>query len=220
MVEESGKDVKVKLIHATLDAEKVMGYCARVSNPANQDNPDVAKLLGYCAKNAHWSVFEMAGMCLEITTSRGISPQILRHRSFSFQEFSQRYAMPDTYVEYEARAQDQKNRQASHDTLGEPEKLLFKNLQGVVWSAGKAAYDAAIEKGIAKECARFLLPLNTETRLYMHGTVRSWIHYIQLRTTPGTQKEHRDIALECQKIFSEQFPATAEALGWKEQVVI
>ena len=204
----------VKLIHATPEAEKHMGYCARVSNPANQDNPEVSKLLGYCAKNGHWSVFEMAAMCVEITTSRGISPQILRHRSFSFQEFSQRYASPTDFVVYGARRQDVKNRQSSHDDLSQETQDWFNKTQNETWDKSKALYDEAIEKGIAKECARFLLPASTETRLYMHGTVRSWIHYLQLRTTPGTQKEHRDIAVACQGIFSEQFPETAKALGW------
>lgn len=206
--------MSVKAIHATLDAETVMGYCARVSNPANQDNPDVAKLLGYCIRNGHWSVFEMATLCVEITTSRGISPQILRHRSFSFQEFSQRYASPTDFVVYEARRQDDKNRQASHDDLDKETKEWFDRSQHVMWESAKGIYDCAIEKGIAKECARFLLPMGTETKLYMHGTVRSWIHYIQLRTTPGTQKEHRDIALECKQIFVNKFPHTAQALGW------
>ncbi len=206
----------VRLIHGTPDAEKVMGYCARVSNPANQDNADVSKLLGYCVKNGHWSVFEMASMCVEITTSRGISPQILRHRSFSFQEFSQRYAIPDDYVQYEARAQDSKNRQASNDTLDPFIKAQFARAQAEVWRKSKEYYDQAIEAGVAKECARFLLPLNVETRLYMHGTVRSWIHYIQLRTTPGTQKEHRDIALEIKDLFCAQFPDLGKALEWKQ----
>jgi thymidylate synthase (FAD) len=204
----------VQLIHSTPEAERHMGYCARVSNPANQDNPDSSKLLGYCIKNGHWSVFEMATLCVEITTSRGISAQILRHRSFSFQEFSQRYASPTDFVKYEARRQDQKNRQNSHDDLPEADKQWFLATQQAHWDDAKRAYDVAIERGIAKECARFLLPMNVETRLYMIGSARSWIHYIQLRTTPGTQKEHRDIALGCKDIFSQQFPETAKALEW------
>lgn len=205
----------VKLIHASPDAEKIMGYCARVSNPANQGNPDYAKLLAYCIKNHHWSVFEMASLCVEITTSRGISPQILRHRSFSFQEFSQRYASPTDFVVYQARRQDDKNRQNSHDDLDSGTKEWFYKIQQDVWDNQKGLYDFAVSKGIAKECARFLLPASVETKLYMHGTVRSWIHYIELRTTPGTQKEHRDIALECQAIFNEQFPVVGAALEWR-----
>jgi thymidylate synthase (FAD) len=205
----------VRLVHATPDAEAVMGYCARVSNPANQDNPDYAKLLSYCIKNRHWSVFEMASLCLEITTSRGISPQILRHRSFSFQEFSQRYASPTDFVVYSARRQDSKNRQNSLDDLSGETLEWFEHEQRITWDACKASYDEAVKHGIAKECARFLLPASVETKLYMHGTVRSWIHYLELRTTPGTQKEHRDIAIECRRIFCEQFPTIGEALEWK-----
>lgn len=204
----------VKLIHATEEGEAVMGYCARVSNPANQDNPDYAKLLSYCIKNRHWSVFEMASLCVEITTSRGISPQILRHRSFSFQEFSQRYASPTDFVMYEARRQDDKNRQNSIADLSYDDQKWFHDEQKLNWEYCKSAYDAAVKRGIAKECARFFLPSSVETKLYMHGTVRSWIHYIELRTTPGTQKEHRDIALECRKIFCEQFPIIGVALDW------
>lgn len=204
----------VELIHATPDAEKLMAYCARVSS-SNQDNPDLA-LLGYCIKHSHWSVFEMATMCLEITTSRGIAPQILRHSSFRFQEFSQRYAIPTEVCIYEPRRQDSKNRQSSHDDLSPETKAGFKEVQQNIWNTSRLAYQWAIDKGIAKECARFLLPMNTQTRLYMHGTVRSWIHYIQLRTTLGTQKEHRDIALAARQIFANLFPITAEALGWRQ----
>lgn len=204
--------MNVKLIHATQDSEKLMAYCARVSS-SNQDNPDL-KLLSYCIKNGHWSVFEMASLCLEITTSRGISPQILRHKSFHFQEFSQRYASPKDFVLYEARRQDEKNRQNSTDDLDKAVKNTFEKNQREVWDFAKERYDAAIKLGIAKECARFLLPASVETKLYMHGTVRSWIHYLQLRTTAGTQKEHRDLALEAQGIFCEAFPITAKALEW------
>jgi thymidylate synthase (FAD) len=204
----------VNFVHATPEAEKIMGYCARVSNPANQDNPDYSKLLAYCIKNQHWSVFEMASLCLEITTSRGISPQILRHRSFSFQEFSQRYASPTDFEIYEARRQDSKNRQNSLDNLSGATKLWFECKQNEMWEFAKLQYDAAVEQGIAKECARFLLPASVQTKLYMHGTVRSWIHYLQLRTQPGTQKEHRDIALECQKYFCKEFPTVGAALEW------
>lgn len=202
----------VRLIHATPEAEKLMAYCARVSS-SNQDNPDLA-LLKYCITHGHWSVFEMASLCLEITTSRAISPQILRHRSFSFQEFSQRYAQPDTFVLYDGRRQDQKNRQASIDDLPEQTKDWFISAQKQAWEVGRHLYDRAIAKGIAKECARMVLPLSTQTKLYMHGTVRSWIHYLQLRTTPGTQKEHRDLALQARLLFADEFPIVAEALGW------
>jgi thymidylate synthase (FAD) len=205
----------VRLIHATPEAEKVMGYCARVSNPSNQDNPDVAGLLAYCVKNQHWSVFETASMCVEITTSRGISPQILRHRSFSFQEFSQRYASPTDFHVYPARRQDSKNRQNSIDDLPDDVKSWWEDVQNRLIGQAKRIYDEAVSKGIAKECARFILPASVETKLYMHGTVRSWIHYIQLRTTPGTQLEHREIAVGCQAIFSGAFPAVARALEWK-----
>jgi thymidylate synthase (FAD) len=202
----------VELIHHTFEAEKVMAYCARVSS-SNQENPNL-DLLKYCIKHGHWSVFEMASMCLEITTSRGIAPQILRHRSFSFQEFSQRYAIPKDVCLYEPRRQDDKNRQSSHDDLPPEIKAAFKEIQQNIWNTSQLAYQWAMSNGIAKESARFLLPMNTQTRLYMHGSVRSWIHYIQLRTTPGTQKEHRDIALAAQRIFATLFPITAEALDW------
>ncbi len=202
----------VKLIHVTPDAEKVMAYCARVSS-ANQDSADL-HLLEYCARHGHWSVFEMASMCLEITTSRGISPQILRHGSFSFQEFSQRYASQKDFVQYEARRQDIKNRQNSTDDLDKKVKQWFESAQLDSWQRAKERYDMAIEMGIAKECARFLLPASTQTRLYMHGTVRSWIHYLQLRTTPRTQKEHREIAVQAREIFKTLLPTCAQALGW------
>lgn len=202
----------VKFVHCTPDAERHMAYCARVSS-ANQDNPDL-QLLAYCAKHNHWSVFEMATMCLEIVTSRGISPQILRHKSYSFQEFSQRYAIPDDFILYEARRQDTKNRQNSLDDLSPETKQWFLTAQRENWLRAKQLYDEAIVLGIAKECARFLLPLNVKTRLYMHGTIRSWIHYINLRTEPATQKEHRDIAVMCQKVFCEQLPTVARALDW------
>lgn len=206
--------MNVQLISITPDAEKTMGYVARVSNPANQDNPEVSKLLAYCLKHGHWSVFETATMTLEIETSRAIAAQILRHRSFCFQEFSQRYASPTEFETYEARRQDSKNRQNSIDDLSEEDKLWFRQIQGHIWVTARNAYNTALEKGIAKECARFLLPLNTHSRLYMTGNVRSWIHYIQLRTTQGTQKEHRDIALACKAIFCKELQTVASALEW------
>lgn len=195
-----------------------MGYIARVSNPQNQENPNIAGLLKYCIKHQHWSVFEQAHMTLEITTNRGIAAQILRHRSFTYQEFSQRYAdvnwlesgipIPDL------RSQDTKNRQNSIDDINEDTK---KDLQAHIdrhFTAAMDLYNELIRQGVAKECARFVLPLATPTKIYMTGSVRSWIHYIDLRSAHGTQKEHMDIAKECQCIFSGQFPICAEALGW------
>lgn len=204
----------VRLISITPKAEEIVAYCARVSNPINQDNPEIAKLIAYCIKHGHWSIFEQANMVLEISTSRAISPQILRHRSFSFQEFSQRYAEVDGYIAYPARRQDQKNRQNSVDDLDDETQKWFLDSQQAVWDLAHAKYQEALQKGIAKECARTLLPLGTSTRLYMNGTIRSWIHYIQLRTEIGTQLEHREIAEACKKVFSLELPIIAKALGW------
>lgn len=206
--------MEVKLISITPEAEKIIAHCARVSNPKNQDNPEIEKLLSYCIKNQHWSIFETGNMVLEITTSRAISAQILRHRSFTFQEFSQRYAEVTEFETYEARAQDLKNRQNSTDTLSEETKNWFKNIQLKLYSEALINYQIALEKGIAKECARFLLPLSTQTKLYMNGSIRSWIHYINLRTENGTQLEHKVIAEECKRIFKEQLPIISKALGW------
>jgi thymidylate synthase (FAD) len=210
---------QVKLVHTTPDAESLIAMMARVSNPKNKNNPEYSKLIGYLIKQKHWSPFEMATMCLEIETTRAISPQILRHKSFFFQEYSQRYQVVDFigFSAEEARQQDLKNRQNSTDTLDESTKQWFIDKQNEVWNTSKALYDEAISKGIAKECARGLLPLNTKTNLYMHGTVRSWIHYIELRSANGTQKEHQDIALMAKDIFVEQFPKIAEALEWKKR---
>lgn len=193
--------------------EGLIAYCARVSSP-HQENPDYAKLLHYCIQHGHWSVFEMVDMTLEITTSRAIAAQILRHKSFSFQEFSLRYSEALDYVPCEARRQDTKNRQNSIDDLSFEVKENFLFSQDMVWDFAYERYQQAIANGIAKECARMLLPLNTKTRLYMKGSVRSWIHYLQVRTGPETQKEHRDIALSAQTIFNQQFPTVAEALEW------
>jgi len=203
----------VKLISVTPDAEKTIAYCARVSSP-NQDSDEWAPLLAYCVRNHHWSIFEMANMVVEITTSRAIAQQVLRHRSFSFQEHSQRYAAASDFIVYEARRQDTKNRQNSINDMSEEDREWFRNAQREHGRFGFRLYQQALNRGIAKESARFLLPLSTETRLYMNGTLRSWIHYIQLRTTPGTQKEHFDIAVMIQKIFKQEFPAIAEALEW------
>jgi thymidylate synthase (FAD) len=204
----------VKLISITPDAEKTMGYIARVSNPANQDNPEVAKLLSYCIKHQHWSVFEQAFMTLEITTGRDISPQILRHRSFTFQEFSQRYAAATEVVPRYARRQDSKNRQNSLDDLSKEDKEWFGIQQSELAIAAFDVYNEALRRGIAKECARALLPAATKTTIYMSGNIRNWIHYIQLRSGPETQLEHREIALAAKAIFVEQLPIVAKALGW------
>jgi thymidylate synthase (FAD) len=201
------------LVAVTPGAEKLMAYCARVSSP-HQEKEEFAGLLKYCVKNQHWSIFEMANMVIEIETSRAIAQQILRHRSFSFQEFSQRYAAASDYEKYPARRQDQKNRQNSVDDMPPEDKLWFSQAQEAVWGLSSTLYKEALEKGIAKEQARFLLPLNTKSKLYMNGTVRSWIHYLQLRTAHGTQKEHMDLANEIQGIFSKEFPAVSAALGW------
>ena len=204
----------VNLISVTPDAEKIIGYCARVSNPKNQNNPEVAKLLTYCIKEGHWSVLEMANMVVEINTTRGIAAQILRHRSFSFQEFSQRYAEAQGFEDIEPRRQDAKNRQNSIDDLDKETKEWFKRHLAGHQSDAKYLYEKALDKGIAKESARFFLPLNTKTRMYMNGTLRSWTHYLQLRTDKSTQKEHQDIANGIKSIFIEQFPITSSALGW------
>ena len=208
----------VKLVSVTPDAEQTMAYVARVSNPNNQENPNYAKLLGYCIKHNHWSVFEQSFMTLEIETTRGLAAQILRHRSFTYQEFSQRYAdsslLAETIPVPELRRQDTKNRQNSIDDL-DPEFVELTNKQIETYFAqGMSLYQHLLDNGVAKECARFVLPLATPTRLYMSGSCRSWIHYIQLRSANGTQKEHMEIAEQCKKIFAEQFPTVAEALEW------
>lgn len=205
------------LVWITPDAEKIMSYCARVSSD-NQNNPEYEKLLSYCIKHGHWSVFEMANMCIEINTSRAISAQILRHKSFNFQEFSQRYAAVNTCEIYQARRQDVKNRQNSVDDMSSVDKSWFTEAQQKVQNYSKKMYEEALQKGIAKEQARFLLPLSTSTKLYMSGSIRSWIHYLELRTANGTQKEHQDIALEIKDIFKEQLPTVAKSLGWCDEV--
>ena len=206
-----------KLISVTPEAEQHIAYCARVSNPNNQDNEKFAGLLKYCIKHQHWSIFEQAFMTLEIETTRGIAAQVLRHRSFTFQEFSQRYASTEllTNIELpELRRQDDKNRQNSIDDL-DPEVVDKLNRQMVtLFSSANSLYKQMLELGVAKECARFVLPLATPTRMYMTGSLRSWIHYIELRGANGTQKEHMDIALSCKEVFKEQFPVISEALDW------
>ncbi len=208
----------VKLISVTPDAEKTMAYVARVSNPANQDNENYAKLLAYCIKHNHWSVFEQSFMTLEIETNRGIAAQILRHRSFTYQEFSQRYADSSLLSDYipvpELRRQDTKNRQNSIDDLSEELKADLWLKINDHFKEGMELYKQLLDAEVAKECARFVLPLATPTRIYMSGSCRSWIHYINLRSANGTQKEHMDIALACKEIFKEQFPSVSEALEW------
>ena len=210
--------MSVKLVSVTPDAEKTMAYVARVSNPNNQENPNYAKLLGYCIKHNHWSVFEQSFMTLEIETTRGLAAQVLRHRSFTYQEFSQRYAdsslLAETIPLPELRRQDTKNRQNSIDDISEETRKKYEALMENHFKDAMALYQTMLDEGIAKECARFVLPLATPTRLYMSGSCRSWIHYITLRSANGTQKEHMDIANECKKVFTEQFPTVAEALEW------
>jgi thymidylate synthase (FAD) len=213
----SSSENPVELLSCTPGAEEVITYCARVSNPNNQlkfDNS--SKLISYLIKNQHWSPFEMAHMTIQIKTSRGISPQILRHRSFTFQEFSQRYAAVDAsgLIVYAARRQDDKNRQNSIDDLSDAIKAEWELRQQENWKRSFEHYTWAIDNGIAKECARFILPLGTATTMYMSGSVRSWIHYIELRSANGTQQEHKELAIECKRIFKEQLPDVAAALGW------
>jgi thymidylate synthase (FAD) len=209
---------KVKLISVTPDAEKTMAYVARVSNPSNQDNENYAGLLRYCIKHNHWSVFEQSHMTLEIETNRGIAAQILRHRSFTFQEFSQRYAdtnlLANDIPVPDLRRQDEKNRQNSTDDLEGYLKLILETEIQEHFIRANALYKRLLEAGVAKECARFVLPLATPTRIYMTGSCRSWLHYIDLRSAHGTQKEHMVIAEQCREVFKEQFPAVAEAMEW------
>ena len=209
--------MNVKLVSITPDAEQTMAYIARVSNPSNQDNEKYSGLLKYCIKHNHWSVFEQSSMSLEIETSRAIAAQILRHRSFTFQEFSQRYAASTALGDFELpelRRQDTKNRQNSTNDL-EPELIeKFEKQMITLFSSSKALYEQMLSQGVAKECARMVLPLCTPTRIYMTGSCRSWVHYINLRSAHGTQKEHMQIAEQCRKIFIEQFPNVSEALEW------
>ncbi len=203
----------IQVDNQTLTPEGLIAYCARVSSP-HQETVDYQKLLAYCIEHKHWSIFEMVDMSVEIITSRAISPQILRHKSFQFQEFSQRYARAQEIERYQPRRQDSKNRQNSLDDLDDATKLWFAEAQERMASTALDQYNQALEKGIAKECARVLLPLATQTKLYMKGSVRSWIHYLEVRSDSSTQQEHREIALEIKKIFISQFPVTAAAMGW------
>lgn len=211
----SVEECKVSLQSITQDAETSIAYMARVSS-SQQNNPNIAGLLSYCIKNGHWSIFEMGNMVVEIETSRGISPQILRHRSFSFQEFSQRYAAVDSsgVKIYAARRQDTKNRQNSTDDISDDIKAIWVARQNKNWKDSFEHYQWALDAGIAKECARFVLPLGCSTKMYMQGSIRSWIHYLQLRCGNGTQKEHKDIADAIKAIFVKELPTVAEALEW------
>jgi len=210
---------QVKLVTVTPKAEETMGYVARVSNPNNQDNPNVSGLLKYCIKHGHWSVFEQAHMTVEIETTRGLAAQVLRHRSFTFQEFSQRYADVSHIREDiplpELRSQDLKNRQNSVDDVDPTKVESFNKEMRSLFDQSIDLYKKMLHAGIAKECARFVLPLATPTRLYMTGSCRSWVHYIDLRSAHGTQKEHMDLVENVRKIFIEQFPIVSEALEWK-----
>jgi thymidylate synthase (FAD) len=220
IIERKFMKKQVRLISVTPESENIIAYCARVSNPSNQESPNISGLIKYCADHGHWSIFEMSNMVLEINTSRGLAAQILRHRSFSFQEFSQRYADANLLSEDidlpDLRRQDLKNRQNSIDDIDIEIKSKYNTKIRELFAKSKAIYDDMLKDGIAKEVARFVLPLSTPTRLYMNGTIRSWIHYIQLRTSNGTQKEHMIIAKKIQDIFIDQFPIISGALGWKK----
>ena len=207
--------MNVRLVSASDKAEELIAYCARVSNPNNQDNPESERLIRYLIKHRHWSPFELAHVVMEIETTRAVAAQILRHRSFSFQEFSQRYAATDLLPSAqppELRRQDTKNRQNSIDDL---DPKLVEEYQRVIAAHYRGAedlYQTLLKAGVAKECAREVLPLGTPTRLYMSGTVRSWLHYIDLRRDNGTQKEHRDIALAAEEILRGVVPSVCAAM--------
>ena len=204
----------VNLIHSTPNGDDLVAYMARVSNPSNQNNTETsARLIKYLIKHKHWSPFEMVNMCVEINTTRSIAAQILRHRSFSFQEFSQRYAaVTDNPVIPDLRRQDTKNRQNSIDDLDPYTKQELQLKAQFVFDQAQMLYDEMLGAGVAKECAREVLPLSTPTKLYMNGTLRSWIHYCELRCGNGTQLEHRLIANSCKELMSECFPSVYKAL--------
>ena len=211
-------DGQIKLVSVTPDAEKTIAYVARVSNPANQENEKFAGLLRYCIQHGHWSVFEQAFMTVEINTTRGLAAQILRHRSFTYQEFSQRYQDVSHIREDiplpELRSQDEKNRQNSIDNVDPVIVEKYNRRMRKHFDASIDLYKEMLHDGIAKECARFVLPLATPTRLYMTGSVRSWIHYIDLRSAHGTQKEHMDLVENIRNLFIQQFPVVSQALDW------
>ncbi len=206
------------LISVTPDAEKHIAYCARVSNPSNQGNDSFEGLIKYCIKHKHWSIFEQAFLTIELETTRAIAAQVLRHRSFTYQEFSQRYADSSLLMEKiplpELRRQDTKNRQNSTDDLDPFDKQNLELQMQTLFDSSMALYQQMLKRGVAKECARNVLPMCVPTRMYMSGSVRSWVHYIDLRSANGTQKEHMDLANACKAIFVEQFPVIAQALDW------
>lgn len=204
--------MSVKLISITPDTEKLIAYMARVSNPANQNNPKIKGLLKYCIREGHWSIFQMCNLVVEIKTTRAISAQILRHRSFSFQEFSQRYSTVEEKSKcFLFRSQDLKNRQNSLENIDEDKKKEMEIEVVKTLNEIDKCYKYLLSNGVAKECARMILPMNSPTTMYMNGTIRSWIHYLKVRTDPSTQKEHRDIALQIKEIFKEQLPIIYEA---------
>jgi thymidylate synthase (FAD) len=211
--EEKKEEGAVSLIAITPKAEELVAYCARVSS-SDQFNPNISKLLTYCIDHGHWSVFETPYITIEINTSRAISAQILRHRSFTFQEFSQRYSAVADFEMYPARRQDSKNRQNSIDDMSSKDRTWFWNAQDAVKDVCSSLYEDALERGIAKEQARFLLPLSSKTKIYMTGNVRSWIHYLDLRCRVDTQKEHRDIALAIREILKKELPIISKAVAW------
>ena len=205
------------LISVTPDAEKHIAYCARVSNPSNQGNDSFEGLIKYCIKHKHWSIFEQAFLTVELSTTRAIAAQVLRHRSFTFQEFSQRYADSSLLGKIplpELRRQDTKNRQNSTDDLDPFENQKMQIQMQTLFDSATALYQQMLDRGVAKECARNVLPMCVPTKMYMSGSLRSWMHYIDLRSANGTQKEHMVLANECKAIFVEQFPVIASALDW------
>ena len=202
----------VKLIHSTANGEDLIAYMARVSNPNNQDNPSYSKLIKYLINHKHWSPFEMVNMCVEIETTRSVAAQILRHRSFSFQEFSQRYAVAERAQPTDIRRQDKGNRQNSIDDVDPYTVQDFQVKQSLLFDMSYKLYDEMLQAGIAKECARDVLPLATPTRMYMNGTLRSWLHYCDLRCGNGTQKEHKDIADQCKLLVKEAYPVVYDAM--------
>lgn len=206
--------MKAKLVWVTPEAENVIAYCARVSNPANQDNPNISKLLKYCLDNSHYSIFEMAEMCVEIETSRAIAAQILRHSSLKKQEFSLRYSKAIGFEDIQLRRKDTKNRQNSIDDLSDEVKLEFEKRWDELLNDITKLYDWALKNDVANECARMVLPLTTTTRLYLKGNLRDWIFYLKVRTKEDVQLEHRELAKLIQDIFVEQFPIISDALGW------
>ena len=203
---------QVSLIHTTEDGEQLIAYMARVSNPDNQDSNDYQGLIKYLIKHKHWSPFEMVNMCVEIETTRSVAAQILRHRSFSFQEFSQRYAKTDKALPVDIRSQDTKNRQNSIDNMDSVIKEDFKVKQQGLFDLSYSLYEEMLAAGVAKECARDVLPLATPTRMYMNGSLRSWLHYCDLRCANGTQKEHMLIANEVRELVCDYYPNVYAAM--------